>query len=523
MSFNFYNSIIEADTQKTSGDSDYYIMFLYKQKGKPTEQIEILKTLTPEQASKIKDIGKLGKTYYTYTIGPAKKNKEKQGASYTTYNVSPDKTHHILDKKLYKVIYNKKDLNKIYFLHTTEQKYNELLSQISSKKIDKSTIKIEEINFEDLVKKIKNEPVGEDVDYLKSHADIQDLINKEAGLAAAEKRNTAVKKEKEKAPDSIDYVQKSIELYGDFDKNILNQAANFLFDRKNISLLDKIIDYHIKYNTPTRSETERKDDYNSRLRSIEILIDRLNKEIKEAKVKEAVIKRFIFLYVIQKHPKRISVVDKIIDVYSGKTKSDFKKGIKGYTKKDSVKDKTKDEKPVKDKIKDKVSSISPDEKKSERPNYFVYRLDLDGNEVKKREYISPEEVESRLAAAKKNEEEYIKDKKEFQKWFNWKGTGEMQKPNIKSPEKYGDIRIEKIDQVSEMSATGTGAAVSPGEGEGVATKYAFAGPGGTKAKRKKSIVQSDSTKIIKADESYRIKNDAKSIFWESVRWLINNK
>ncbi len=46
-----------------------------------------------------------------------------------------------------------------------------------------------------------------------------------------------------------------------------------------------------------------------------------------------------------------------------------------------------------------------------------------------------------------------------------------------------------FSNLSEESATGTGAAVSSGEGEGVATKYAFDGAGGTKAKRKKGIMK----------------------------------
>jgi len=49
-------------------------------------------------------------------------------------------------------------------------------------------------------------------------------------------------------------------------------------------------------------------------------------------------------------------------------------------------------------------------------------------------------------------------------------------------------------KVKEMSSTGGGAPAAdqghanPGEGEGMATKYAFGGAGGTKAKRKKGII-----------------------------------
>jgi hypothetical protein len=50
------------------------------------------------------------------------------------------------------------------------------------------------------------------------------------------------------------------------------------------------------------------------------------------------------------------------------------------------------------------------------------------------------------------------------------------------------MSIKLIDLLRELSATGTGATAVPGEGEGMATKYAFAGPGGTKAKRKKGLI-----------------------------------
>jgi len=55
-------------------------------------------------------------------------------------------------------------------------------------------------------------------------------------------------------------------------------------------------------------------------------------------------------------------------------------------------------------------------------------------------------------------------------------------------------QLGNLVNLKEMSATGggaapgTGATAIPGTGEGMATKYAFAGPGGTKATRKKGIL-----------------------------------
>jgi hypothetical protein len=71
-------------------------------------------------------------------------------------------------------------------------------------------------------------------------------------------------------------------------------------------------------------------------------------------------------------------------------------------------------------------------------------------------------------------------------------------------------------KVKEISSTGGGApaasqgTVTPGDGEGVATKYAFGGAGGTKAKRKKSILVTK--KIGKWAESIDLASEYKRLF-----------
>lgn len=67
-----------------------------------------------------------------------------------------------------------------------------------------------------------------------------------------------------------------------------------------------------------------------------------------------------------------------------------------------------------------------------------------------------------------------------------------------------------------MSTTGGGAPAAqqghavPGEGEGTATKYAFGGAGGTKAKRKKGILVTK--KIGKWAESIDLASEYKRLF-----------
>jgi hypothetical protein len=72
------------------------------------------------------------------------------------------------------------------------------------------------------------------------------------------------------------------------------------------------------------------------------------------------------------------------------------------------------------------------------------------------------------------------------------------------------------NKVKEMSTTGGGAPaadqghVTTGDGEGVATKYAFDGAGGTKAKRKKGILVTK--KIGKWAESIDLASEYKRLF-----------
>jgi hypothetical protein len=72
------------------------------------------------------------------------------------------------------------------------------------------------------------------------------------------------------------------------------------------------------------------------------------------------------------------------------------------------------------------------------------------------------------------------------------------------------------DKVDEMSTTGGGAPaadqghVTPGDGEGVATRHAFSGAGGTKAKRKKGILVTK--KIGKWAESIDLATEYKRLF-----------
>lgn len=74
----------------------------------------------------------------------------------------------------------------------------------------------------------------------------------------------------------------------------------------------------------------------------------------------------------------------------------------------------------------------------------------------------------------------------------------------------------KKKKVKEMSSTGGGSpaadqgSVTPGDGEGVATKYAFDGAGGTKAKRKKGLIVKK--KIGKWAESVDLAKEYERLF-----------
>jgi hypothetical protein len=82
------------------------------------------------------------------------------------------------------------------------------------------------------------------------------------------------------------------------------------------------------------------------------------------------------------------------------------------------------------------------------------------------------------------------------------------------------MSIKLIDLLRELSATGTGATAVPGEGEGMATKYAFAGPGGSKTKKKKGlIVKKD---IKEADEIPASFDDRQARLYKTFKYSKEN-
>lgn len=180
---------------------------------------------------------------------------------------------------------------------------------------------------------------------------------------------------------------------------------------------------------------------------------------------------------------------------------------------------TKKEKPAIVKKQKEPKKAEPGEEGPKKTKYYIISLNLDGEEKKEVAYLTDEEYLELAIDAKKNKETYEKDKKSFEDWyFDKKEKGQGTPPQLKSPEEYGILGVYKnSSDIKEMSSTGggaagnnTGAFVVPGEGEGVANKYAFA----KSTKKKKTQI---------SEEYIRLKNDAKMIFWETIRGHIKNK
>lgn len=528
MSFSFYNSIVEFTNMILEQVSKYHIQFQFAQKGAPTKTLELIKDLTKEEYSKIIDARKK-------YIGSASSRTS------STYFVRPAEPNESIDKELYKLTYktkrkeykekegepSKKDIEDkkewhqepiIDFCYITKENYRTIIDTAYRLNIEEDTFKIEPIEFEDLLILLKKEVVGKQYgNKLRTKDDVLEILKKFqmdiASKKSKQKKKGSIEQEKEDTKSSLDSVVKqSEELFKSFDNETKEKAEGFFEIDKNERTFKNMLDAHYGAKLVTKSATERELAAKKRENAINTLIAAISKYSSDPQVKNAIVEYVLYVRIHYKYPQYKSLFKSIYQAYSENeiSTSDIDTFTKEYEK-------------DKEKNKKKVSTRKKIETGKEK--YIISSYDDDEKLVKVTMDLTPEEYAVISKKAEENKQTYEKDKKEFDAWYFSKDpeVSSSAPPIVKSPASYGVIGIVKKGGVQEMSATGTGAAVSPGEGEGVATKYAFAGAGGTKAKRKKGIVQSNSAKIIKADESYRIKNDAKSIFWESVRWLINNK
>jgi hypothetical protein len=307
--------------------------------------------------------------------------------------------------------------------------------------------------------------------------------------------------------------------------DVRNRATEFFDAKSDINrLLQQIIDYHSqslsrsdkKEKEPgdiTDKKKQKKEDSKSgtqekKREKIDLLVDKIISFDDNVEVQKDIIDYFLPVKI-----KYSTLLSQIVSAYNKKVKNidDTIKNTKTTSKKSSKKVKDPDRYEVvyydkNENIKKGIVSFSKKEAE------VAYKTIADN----KKKY---DEYEDYLSDKLKEDPKYIeKEIKKSQDDPNYE-------PNLKTKYSFGLINIRKLknDEVSEMSSTGggaapgTGATAVTGGGEGMATKYAFSGAGGTEAKRKKGIIVKNKIKTIKSENFSGLKNDAKMIFWETLR------
>lgn len=543
----FYNAILEKLNYLLEENSQQYLKFTYKAPKEKNIKVSIISDFTKEEIDQIRN------------------TKSTNVASTSlSHFIRPKKETDIVEKDLYKITYLKGSINSdtkkfeekqlfafCYFKKGDFEKTKELLKKINSINPPKEYIKIEPIEFKDLIRLIKHEELGPK--YKKKLItllgdDLDKVTNESITYATKQKeyeKNKGAKepyKEKEDT-ENIKAVKKSEELYGVLNPEVKDAANKFFYSSKNSRILQNIIDAHKRSKLETISGVEKKKAIDIRNSKINTLINNINSitiknlndlsapdeksnlKINIKKVRNAIVTYVIYVKIKSEYPEDDILFDKIHTVYK---KADGKQIVKIEPPSDV------EEKPKKKEKKPKKEEPAKDIDKDASEYILTYYNTKSGDEETGVVPLTDIQAENAKRIARENKPGYEKLKKAFIDWDMSTDPNKYSKENMPNIDILKGaqtllIGITKKPLVSEMSSTGggaapgTGAGVTPGEGEGVATKYAFGGAGGTKAKRKKGIVDTKKIKNIKSENYFFLKNDAKMIFLETVRGYLNNK
>lgn len=391
----------------------------------------------------------------------------------------------------------------LYFLYISDNKYEEVIDYFKKKNIPKEYYKLYEASVEDIINIYlqKNEDTP---NILPKHADTEDVKTLAERIAIDLGASIRAKKEKESKEE--------------YSKEEREEAMSYLNsgEKPDLYVVYEIIE-NIKDNNDiiynNIVEKEKKEiAKKEKIKNIEKLINIIKGYDASDRIKDTIFYVFIF----SKFKGNLVLERQIEAAYKGEKIDD-----------DNI---------------EKVPSAQKKEKQKKDNTYTISFFDDSQNFVKRTEKLSDEEYKKLYDIVEKNKKKFLDDKNQYDKikkeWDKYENDMVLYKqlkkgqepkkpsstiPNISVPSKYGILKIEKkeiyniknnkkkSDRIEELSATGgvaapgTGASVTSGSGEGVATKYAFA--------KKPKIVR----------KKFEFKNEAKMIFWESVRGLFKNR
>lgn len=480
-------------------------------KSKPV-RAEVARNLSKEELIKLKNAELPGSTVQK---GKSSSYYTKPSAYYlSAVKISPGEKSRI-DKNLYILkyiahrpisIYKTRILKGdtlLYFLYIPDSKYEEVLDYFKKRNIPKEYYKLYEASVDDIINIYlqKNE---DNPSILPKHINAEDVKTLAERIGVDIGADIRAKKAKDSKEE--------------YSKEEREEAMSYLNSGEKPDLY---IVYELIENIKDNNDI--------------IYNNIVEKEKKEIAKKEKIINIQKLISIIKGYDASDRIKDTIFYVFvfsKFKGNSVLERQIEAAYKGEKIED---------DDIK-KDSSVQKKEKEKKDNTYTISFFDDSQNFVKRTQKLSDEEYKKLYDIVEKNKKKFLDDKNQYDKikkeWDKYENDMVLYKqlnkgqepkkptsiiPKVSVPSKYGILKIEKKeisnkkntkkepDSIKELSATGggaapgTGASFTPGSGEGVATKYAFA--------KKPKIVR----------KKFEFKNEAKMIFWESIRGLFKNR
>lgn len=491
-------------------------------------KIIILRNLSKEEVDKIKN---------------AENNRANKSDYFYATKLDPSSASSI-DKNLYifKYIKSKKEEEpNAAVIYVTNSEYSKIINELEEKKIPKDWYTINEISIDELINifsgnielsadltpkgaKIRTRYVQTNNIKSLDSSQIDSVINGMSISAAREKnkeKKLSVKpKEEEELETGNEYTKEEREKAMKYLSSRSSQVDPALYSidlYKIYDLIEEIKLNNVILKTASSKEEEKEEAKKIKKQSIEELVSIINNYDAEERIKDAI----FYVYIHSKFDKTPELQKQIETIYKKEVPSSD-----NISK--SITSKEKENIPTKSKQK-KVKDNN-----NKESTYYIYSLDNSGKYVTNTTTLTLDQLKKTEESVEKNKKKFLEDMEEYEKakkeWDKYERDIELYKqlkkgaepkepsipiPTPLLPSKYGILKIEKkgssSKKVNELSATGggaapgTGASVTPGSGEGVATKYAFA--------KKPKIVR----------KKFEFKNEAKMIFWETIRGLLKNR
>ena len=499
--------IFEDNTFKSmileQNSSEYYLMFKFAFPDQKTTYLHNIIPLTTDQKNELRALSNKGqiKNMVLNSMEDLKSSK-----------IRPDQD---VKGDLYTIKYMSKAEDVIQFAYLTPEEFKKVEKEVKDKNLKKEEFDIHKIEYNELLPILQGKTIKDQYNHrLLSVSEIQRFIDKTGSVKAQKKTNIvaqrALEKEKRAAEKEKEGKKSNTSPSPpEYTKQEKEEGVKFFTDDV-VKLLSKIVNAHAVSVNLSNNRKEIEKAKENRQKETALLIDKIKEFTTDQKIIEVIFKYYLKTKIPIKYGSLYNyIVTEFINNLSGKSQPTSEPSKSKKTLKTNKNKKNPEEKDI-------IGGDDGDKKYT----YELTFVDPKGDNYVKEKRLSIKQAKGAEEIAKKNNEIYNNYLKKLDAELEKAEKDSSYALDIGPAPNVGFIDIKIKEKVEEMSSTGGGATAVPGAGEGVATKYAFTAP-----ETKNTIISNK--RILKKSknlkESYQIKNEAKMIFLESLRWLINKK